>query len=72
MAEPKQTLLGTTELFLTGDFDIQFCEGILSAGSEYLPKEGKEAKSSSSKVVKCAFGRERKRNELIAICTWEY
>jgi hypothetical protein len=25
-------LFGTTELFLTGDFDIQFCEGILLLG----------------------------------------
>ena len=70
MAEPKQTLLGTTELFLTGDFDIQFCVGILLG----LRKGGWERKPPNfkgSKGVKSVFGRELKRNELIAICTCE-
>jgi len=66
MAEPKQTLLGTTELFLTGDFDIQFFVRGFCCWRRNLPIERKR-----SKVVKCVFGRERKRNELIAICTCE-
>jgi len=48
VAEPKQTLLGTTELFLTGDFDIQFCVGILLG----LRKGGWEVNLPILKVVK--------------------
>jgi len=60
VAEPKQTLLGTTELFSTGDFDIQFFLLLLGA---VRPPNGMEGGSV------LAFGGERKRNELIAVCT---